>query len=494
MNATYDGSILTLSSEQRSSEVQFHSEQIPVGGGEEGMAVIYAGYRRCSDFDLGNHAGQDYISLRADERTVVGVVADGVGQSFYGDLAGRRVAKYLLEFLWTHRATPPSDQELTHALLTEAKAFESEVNEFAIPSHLTPLLREALAITRAKGSQAVFAAFIFDLSHPLVHVYQVGDVDVYIFYEDQATERIQAAKRGRWSSGAHTELLLRSRQFGGRVSGILAQSDGSTDAWASTLRFQADVKQQFDEMARIRASVDDVSFLSVSKVAGKPRRRSGPVRPAIEADRVPASPSPTVTTAPIAPPEKTSFVRLSAPWVLAIFAAGVLSSLLMAILVTFLVRRVHPSASPSKSSTGQRAAMNPAPPPVAKKALYRLDVTTSKYAELKQKIKASAIPIRDTAVGEISVWAIVPPQLPAATLRLATSLQTSAVSQIASDDARRFFCIIFAHIPQNRKLSAVAELLDAKGMVLARGEITLAARDLQSTTRGYYVVEPVPAK
>src|SRR5947209_6692703 len=129
MNVDYDqGSrSLTLLAEQRSSEVQFHMERLPIDSGDASRATIFAGYRRCSDFDAGNNAGQDYIVVRGDGNTIVGVVADGVGQSFYGDLAGRRVADYMHGFLWERRSNPPVEEEVARALQAEAAEFKSVV-------------------------------------------------------------------------------------------------------------------------------------------------------------------------------------------------------------------------------------------------------------------------------------------------------------------------------------------------------------------------------
>jgi hypothetical protein len=45
------------------------------------------GYRRSLGFDERNNPGQDYAVIRAESSYIVGIVADGVSQSFYGDLA-----------------------------------------------------------------------------------------------------------------------------------------------------------------------------------------------------------------------------------------------------------------------------------------------------------------------------------------------------------------------------------------------------------------------
>ncbi|HYK03148.1 MAG TPA: protein phosphatase 2C domain-containing protein [Thermoanaerobaculia bacterium] len=474
MHVTHEGDTVTLESEQRSSEVQFHSAPLP-NGASEPAAVLYAAYRRCSDFDSGNNAGQDYIAVKADHQTVVGVVADGVGQSFYGDLAGRRVAKYLVELLWTQRHRPPSDAELATALVAEAKAFQSEVDAFAVPAHLTPLLQEALAQTRVKGSQAVFAAFIVDLARGTTVIYQVGDVDAYLVHKDGSPERLQAPKRGRWSSGGQTDLLLRSNRFEG-IKRILVQSDGATDAWASSVRYEEDVRGQFEELTRTRASVDDISVVAVTR-SGK--ASSPPVVPGMPKDE-PTSPVPPESKSE--PPAPETVVAAAAPsqWrLLAAFAAGALTALVF----VCIFQQSRPAVRPQAPAAAPRI-----PPPAASAVALRL--TTSEYAQLKKKV--GTYPVQPTAPGEVSIWAAVPRRLAAATFRLRSSGQTVTVPPISQDDAQRLFRIVLAQLPAGQPLPAVAELLDAKGGLLARGELRVIPRDAKPTTRGYYLLEPVP--
>src|SRR3954465_4839137 len=61
--------------------------------------LISIGYRRCRDFDQSNSPGQDFATVRADSKDVVGIVADGVSQSFLGNIAAKFLGTELLEVL-----------------------------------------------------------------------------------------------------------------------------------------------------------------------------------------------------------------------------------------------------------------------------------------------------------------------------------------------------------------------------------------------------------
>lgn len=478
-----EGDTLTLESEQRSSDVQFHSESVPAGASEP-VAVIHVGYRRCNDFDIGNNAGQDYIVVRADQHRVVGVVADGVGQSFYGDLAGKRVAKFLAELLWTQRERTPSDQELATALIAEARVFQSEVDAFVIPTHLTPLLQEALANTRVKGSQAVFAAFVLEFGRGSTVIYQVGDVDAYVAHKDGAAECVQAPKRGRWSSGGRTDLLLRSSRFEG-IRQVLVQSDGATDAWASSVRLDDDMPRQFEELARTRASIDDISVVAVSRSAKAPSRPVPPPSPPEPKDEPRGQATSEIAEAAAEKTVVTTVVPAKS-WLAVAFTAGALTSL--AFVCAF--------QQSGRSTTTQKPAARAQPPqrpsvvlPPAKTVVVPLSLTTSEYVELKRKAGSWLQP---TAQGEASVWTAVPRRLNAARFRLQTQEQTVTVSPIARDDARSLFRIVLVQLPASPALPAVAELLDDQGGVIASGKLSIRPRDVKPTTRGYYLLEPAP--
>src|SRR5215213_5656161 len=83
-------------SEQQSYETQHLHLAVPSEAAETAVHV-YLGYRRCAEFDEGNQPGQDYAVVRVGDGYVVGVVADGVSRSFYGNLAAESLSTWLVD-------------------------------------------------------------------------------------------------------------------------------------------------------------------------------------------------------------------------------------------------------------------------------------------------------------------------------------------------------------------------------------------------------------
>src|SRR5215210_5431056 len=170
-----DGKI-ELWSDQQSGEVQYERESFPIGRrGSDQKIDVFLGYRRSLDFDTRNNPGQDFAAVRGDnDGYVVGVVADGVSQSFYGNLAAYYLSESLLDTLWKQRKRPPSENDLERELRElERKVATEVVENHPIPDDLVPLHRESLEDKRSKGSQTVFASFVLDASRKRLHLYQV---------------------------------------------------------------------------------------------------------------------------------------------------------------------------------------------------------------------------------------------------------------------------------------------------------------------------------
>jgi hypothetical protein len=126
-------------------------------------------YARSGDSVESDTVGQDYVAFRYNGARVVFVVCDGVGQSFMGDLAARLLGDSLVEWLWeVHR---PSEavtfsaqvREALNALTDEGKR---QVRAFELPSHLPPLIVQALENQRAYGSESMFVAGRVELGDP----------------------------------------------------------------------------------------------------------------------------------------------------------------------------------------------------------------------------------------------------------------------------------------------------------------------------------------
>jgi hypothetical protein len=256
--------IVTLTSNQGSGEVQYERITVAIPGNNQREAEVLLGYRRSVDFDEGDKRGQDYAIARGGNGYIVGVVADGVSQSFYGDLAAKKVSEWLVEHLWNTPATPPSDLQLEKSLKTLEEEFAAEVEAFEVPEHLPWMLRDNLESVRQKsGSQSVFTAFVLDLLNSRLSLYQVGDVIAIIHYSDNSSEEAQPASiKGRWSSARKSDLLLKETIRDG-VKGVVVKSDGAGKDWGRSIDDDVLGEGSFKPLAQKQAGMDDVSFIAV---------------------------------------------------------------------------------------------------------------------------------------------------------------------------------------------------------------------------------------
>ncbi|NJL27063.1 MAG: hypothetical protein HC897_03850 [Thermoanaerobaculia bacterium] len=245
-----------LTAETRSSNVQY--EHLPRTMPAKGSPWLGAlGYRRCRDFDQSNAPGQDYVTVRMDENHVVGILADGVSQSFHGEIAAERVSTELDAYLWKTRANPPSEKAIAEVLIRLADKVRKEIEDYPVHSE-KPLLKMALENTRRSGSQAVFAAFILDTKRRNIKIYRVGDIIVQIEPTSGGPyEIIKSNANGRWSTAETSNINLEITECSG-VAALFINSDGFPSKWNAgghTLR------EYFIHIAEDWAARDDVSFI-----------------------------------------------------------------------------------------------------------------------------------------------------------------------------------------------------------------------------------------
>ena len=255
--------IVTLTSDQESGEVQYKRFTVAIPGNNHSEVEVLLGYRRSVDFDEGDKSGQDYAIARGGNGYVVGVVADGVSQSFYGDLAAKKVSEWLVDHLWNTRNHPPA-QQLEKDLKTLEEEFAADVEAFKVPEYLPWMLKDNLESVRQKsGSQAVFTAFVLDLLNSRLSLYQVGDVIAIIHYFDKPSEAAQPPSiKGRWSSARKSDLLLEVT-IHDRVRGVVVKSDGAGKDWGQSIDGDVLDEDSFKPLAQKQAGMDDVSFIAV---------------------------------------------------------------------------------------------------------------------------------------------------------------------------------------------------------------------------------------
>jgi hypothetical protein len=228
----------------------------------EGREIhLSLGYRRSTDFDARNDLGQDFAVVHAEGNYAVGVLSDGVSQSFFGEIAARCVAEGLADFLLQRPQDPPTADAVAEHLERLAARASQEVDRRELPSDIPELQRAALERIRAGGSQSVFAAFVLDVEHETVNLYQVGDAGIVLHNHASGEQSVPepANAKGRWGTHGNSALYLRASRYTG-VHGVVLRSDGARD-WGDVLdgSFSRDT---FEERALDWAGFDDVSFVS----------------------------------------------------------------------------------------------------------------------------------------------------------------------------------------------------------------------------------------
>src|SRR3954469_7654453 len=80
-------------------------------GSVAGLTWRYA-YARSADCRRAGQVGQDFLTIRCDGRAVAFAVCDGVGQSFFGEIAAGLLGSALLDWLWAQAGAVSSDEDL----------------------------------------------------------------------------------------------------------------------------------------------------------------------------------------------------------------------------------------------------------------------------------------------------------------------------------------------------------------------------------------------
>jgi hypothetical protein len=246
--------------------------------------------------------------------------------------------------------------------------------------------------------------------------------------------------------------------------------------------------RQFEELARTRASIDDISVVAVSRSAKASSHPTPPLTPPAPKQEPRGQATSEIADATAEKPVVTTVVPAKS-WLAAAFAAGALSSL--AVVCAFQHSGRSAAPPPPKPAAQAKAPNNPSAVSPAKPFVVPLILTKTEYGALKEK--ARSWPVQPTAPGEASVWTAVPHRLNAAEFYLQIQEQTITVSPIARDDAQSLFRIVLAQLPKSPALPAVVKLFDDRGCVIASGTLDIRPRDENpTTTRGYYLLEPLP--
>ena len=165
---------------------------------------------RAAESQRTDSKGQDYLAIRYNENTLGFVIADGVSQSFFGELASQFLGEHLLSYLMEF------GERFVDGTLDIQKSLETELNNmafvatpiingFQIPQELPGMLVSVLEQKRHMGSQATFTAGFVDITRKKLALAWMGDQRLRLWRNLQeitqevlGNETFQTAER--WST------------------------------------------------------------------------------------------------------------------------------------------------------------------------------------------------------------------------------------------------------------------------------------------------------
>ena len=279
-------------------------------------------YARSAETQGAGQRGQDYVAWRVDGQTVAFALCDGVGESFYGDLAARFLGDLLVAWLWQEPRPGETADALQARLVGRLQEWTGPattlVEQHPLPPAIPDLQRQALEQKRAIGSQTMFVAARVDLPTPacpqgrLILVW-MGDCRLRLWHTSGKAPAGPAHRHStaqRWSTragavGGPPHLLVRPvRGPEGELVAVAAYSDGLAELDAHpTLPGERDLQRAITQSALSPAS-DDASYVAFSwaAVPAPLTLRAQAARPTAEpatAHRLPLSPA-TAGPAPAA--------------------------------------------------------------------------------------------------------------------------------------------------------------------------------------------------
>jgi serine/threonine protein phosphatase PrpC len=188
-------------------------------------------YARSADAHTLNEYNQDAFAIRASQQRFVAVVADGVGQSFRGDVAAMAVAQSMMNVLWHTESLADHDirDVLYHTLIELAPKVSSIIGDIDL-SHYPTMFREALMQRRAFGSESVFVALVIDIPLNVMRCFWLGDCRIRIY--DTANNHVPIdpatfQTMERWSSTRRIHGNMHTLQMPvTQLSRVVLYSDG----------------------------------------------------------------------------------------------------------------------------------------------------------------------------------------------------------------------------------------------------------------------------
>jgi len=235
----------------------------------ESLSVDYGqwdvawGYKRSPAFH-DDKPGQDYFSMRYNPKNAAIVVADGVSQSFYADIASREVGQALCQYLWELRNSPPAGDNVTVFLNSLHARIDRIVNDKTIPGDLIPVLKEVLSEKQKHGSQTVLGACLLDMLACTARFYLLGNIRITWIDDNKSVVTRTYSDKERWSSkcGCKNGSTVRYWDVENLI-GFCLQSDGLGERFPMHLWTKKNFEKVSQEMQDINE--DDITFVSFQK-------------------------------------------------------------------------------------------------------------------------------------------------------------------------------------------------------------------------------------
>lgn len=244
-------------------------------------------YARSGDSIDNATVGQDYITFRYAKTDLVFAVCDGVGQSFMGELAARILGDGLIDWLWQIGAPANADSfadEVKVALNKMTETSAKEIASFQPPSHLPPMVVQALEMQRQYGSESMFVAGRLALTDPKpwVALCWLGDSPVAAI--DINGKLMDLGPKGhtseRWNATTGVKGSIHTWTGSARqVARVAGYTDGLGLAHAPT---DAELARLMSEW-KTTPPADDASLFDV-RLAPSPQTIGEPLAPVYKAD------------------------------------------------------------------------------------------------------------------------------------------------------------------------------------------------------------------
>lgn len=135
-------------------------EDAPFLKAAAGDVAVVLSYCRAMESRLHDETGQDYAAVDLADNALRFAVCDGVGQSFFGNVAAKYAGDHLVEWLKSIDSESNAAADWGTSLQEQLNDWTAEASEYIerlpIPPEVNPLVASVLTEKRAHGSETTF--------------------------------------------------------------------------------------------------------------------------------------------------------------------------------------------------------------------------------------------------------------------------------------------------------------------------------------------------